>query len=64
MSHLAEVIKDPPQRPPNQEVIIQEEYARELLDPPQVMRNIYDITKEVLRYPDPHPYYLNTITRI
>jgi len=45
-SHLTEVIKEPPPRPPNQEVIIEDNYARELPDPLQVIWNIYDITKE------------------
>jgi hypothetical protein len=58
MSHRLEVVDEPPPRPPNQEVIIQEEYARELPDPLQVMRNIYGITEEVLRYPDPYPYII------
>lgn len=63
-SHLTEVIKEPSTRPPNQEVIIQENYARELPDPLQVIRNIYDITKEALRYLDPHPYHHSMMMRI
>jgi len=64
MSHPTEVVEEPPHRPHYKEVIIQEECARELPDPLQVMRNIYDITEEALRYPNPHPYFHNMIMRI
>ncbi|AES99502.2 hypothetical protein MTR_5g081610 [Medicago truncatula] len=30
INHLVEVVEEPPPRPPNHEVIIQEQYAREL----------------------------------
>lgn len=64
MSHLADVVKMPPPRPPNQEVIIEEEYAREHPDPLQVIWNIYDIVEEVLCKCVPHPYYHNMFMRI
>jgi hypothetical protein len=32
MTHMADVFEEPPPRPPNQEVIIEEEYARERPD--------------------------------
>jgi len=36
MIHPMEVVEEPPHRSPNQEVIIEEEYARERLNPLQV----------------------------
>ena len=51
------VVEEPPPRPPNQGVISQENYAIGVLDPLQVMQNIYSIIEKALRYHDPNPYY-------
>jgi len=64
INHPTVVVEEPPPRLPDHEVIIQEQYARELPNPLQVMWNIYDITKEELRYPSPYPYYHNMIMKI
>jgi len=64
MSHPTEVVQEPPPRPPNQEVIIEEDYARERPDSLHVIRNIYDITEEALREGEPHSYYHSMFMRI
>lgn len=57
MSHPTKVVEEPPHRSLNREIIIDEEYVRECLNPLQVIWNIYDITKKVLCEGEPHPYY-------
>jgi hypothetical protein len=64
MSHRTKVVEEPPPRPPNQKVIIEEEYASERPDPLQVMWNNYVISEEALREGEPHPYYHNMFRRI
>ena len=55
MSPPAEVYEEPPTRPPNEKVILDEKYARQGFRPTQGYT--VDITKEALCYQYPHLYY-------
>jgi len=69
VSHLVmtppvEVVEVPPPRRHNKEVIIEEEYARDRLNPLQIIWNVYDITEETLHDGEPQEFYHSIFRRM
>jgi len=64
MSKHVPIVEYPAPIPPYEEVIFQEQYVRQVLDPLQIIGNITSKIESALHYPEPHLYYHNVLMSI